>query len=110
MCYDSVISLAKLGACQLPDTDIRVNAICPGLIEVSDLVYGSWTGTPVLFISNLYKTGMTVNTFDYARAKGITGKIGQLNPQRRFGIPEGTHIVDVSRSERLTLTRSVHGM
>jgi len=62
----AVISLAKVGACQLPDTDIRVNAICPGLIE----------------------TGMTVNTFDYARAKGITGKIGQLNPQRRFGIPE----------------------
>ncbi|KAF8339627.1 uncharacterized protein EI90DRAFT_2907642 [Cantharellus anzutake] len=63
----AVISLAQLGASQLPDTNIRVNALCPGLIE----------------------TGMTTSTFDYARAKGVAGKIGQLNPQRRFGMSEG---------------------
>lgn len=28
-------------------------------------------------------------TFDYAREKGTAGKIGQLNPTGRFGIPEG---------------------
>jgi NAD(P)-dependent dehydrogenase (short-subunit alcohol dehydrogenase family) len=44
---------------------VRVNAICPGLIE----------------------TGMTKPTFDRARAKGSEGKIGQLNPLKRYGVP-----------------------
>jgi len=43
-----------------------VNAICPGLIE----------------------TGMTQPLFDYARASGKEGKIGQLNPLRRGGKPD----------------------
>ncbi|KAF8633339.1 hypothetical protein AX17_004511 [Amanita inopinata Kibby_2008] len=62
----AVNSLAQTSACQLQKTDIRVNAICPGLIE----------------------TGMTKLTFDYARERGTAGKIGQLNPLGRFAVPE----------------------
>lgn len=63
----SVNSIAKTAAWQLQRTDIRVNSICPGLIE----------------------TGMTVGTFDYARARGNAYKIGQLNPMGRYGVAEG---------------------
>jgi len=44
---------------------VRVNAICPGLIE----------------------TGMTQPIFDRARAHGSADKIGQLNPLNRAGAP-----------------------
>ncbi|KAG6842167.1 hypothetical protein C0991_001660 [Blastosporella zonata] len=64
----SVNSIAKTSAYQLQKCDVRVNTICPGLIE----------------------TGMTGDTFEYARQRGSAGKIGQLNPLGRFGIPEGT--------------------
>ena len=47
-------------------TGIRVNAVCPGLIE----------------------TGMTKPLFDLARAKGKSHKLGQLNPTRRPGQPD----------------------
>ena len=60
-----VINLAQTSAQQLSDTGIRVNAICPGLTE----------------------TGMTAPTFDYAREKGVTEKIGRLNPLRRAAQP-----------------------
>ena len=60
-------SIAQTACYQLQRTDIRVNTICPGLIE----------------------TGMTASTFDYARAKGSEGKIGQLNPLGRYGLPQG---------------------
>ncbi|KAI8391493.1 uncharacterized protein BYT42DRAFT_557054 [Radiomyces spectabilis] len=60
----AVINLCQVGACQFAGTDIRVNAICPGLIE----------------------TGMTKMTFDYARNKGTAHKIGQLNPTKRYGV------------------------
>ena len=63
----SVNSMAKTSAYQLQRTDIRVNAVCPGLIE----------------------TGMTNDTFEYARRRGTVGKIGQLNPLGRFGVAEG---------------------
>ncbi|TFK26487.1 3-oxoacyl-reductase [Coprinopsis marcescibilis] len=62
----AVNSIAKTSAYQLQRTDIRVNTICPGLIE----------------------TGMTGDTFEYARQRGTAGKIGQLNPLGRFGIAE----------------------
>ncbi|KAK7005614.1 hypothetical protein R3P38DRAFT_3038566 [Favolaschia claudopus] len=62
----AVNSIAKTSAYQLQKTDIRVNSICPGLIE----------------------TGMTIDTFDYARQKGVDAKIGQLNPMGRFGVAE----------------------
>lgn len=61
-----VISLVQTAADALAGTGVRVNAICPGLIE----------------------TGMTAPMFDRARAKGTEGKIGQLNPLRRAGVPE----------------------
>ncbi|KAG5648536.1 hypothetical protein DXG03_003147 [Asterophora parasitica] len=58
--------MAKTSAYQLQKCDVRVNTICPGLIE----------------------TNMTGETFDYARQRGTAGKIGQLNPLGRFGVPE----------------------
>ena len=45
---------------------VRVNCVCPGLIE----------------------TGMTKPIFDGARARGNEDKIGQLNPTTRYGQPE----------------------
>lgn len=60
-----VINLVQTAAQQLSGTGIRVNAICPGLIE----------------------TGMTQPIFDFARAAGKERKIGQLNPLRRAGQP-----------------------
>ncbi|KAI0062914.1 sex determination protein tasselseed-2 [Artomyces pyxidatus] len=62
----AVNSMAKTAAWQLQRTDIRVNSICPGLIE----------------------TGMTIGTFDYARQRGNDAKLGQLNPLGRFGVAE----------------------
>ena len=60
-----VINLVKVAATQLAGADIRVNAICPGLIE----------------------TGMTEFIFERARAKGQTDQIGHLNPLKRGGAP-----------------------
>jgi NAD(P)-dependent dehydrogenase (short-subunit alcohol dehydrogenase family) len=60
-----VISLVQTAANQLTGSGVRVNAICPGLIE----------------------TGMTKPIFDLARARGSEKKIGQLNPLRRAGQP-----------------------
>jgi NAD(P)-dependent dehydrogenase (short-subunit alcohol dehydrogenase family) len=61
-----VISLVQTTAYQLGGSGVRINAICPGLIE----------------------TGMTRPIFETARAKGTDQKIGQLNPLRRAGAPE----------------------
>ena len=61
-----VVSLAQTAANALIGTGVRVNAICPGLIE----------------------TGMTKPIFDMARQRGTAGKIGQLNPLQRAGYPE----------------------
>lgn len=61
-----VINLARVSAQQLTSSGVRVNAICPGLTE----------------------TGMTKPTFDYAKDKGVTHKIGQLNPLKRAAQPE----------------------
>ena len=60
-----VISLVKIAATQLAGAKIRVNAICPGLIE----------------------TGMTQPLFDRARDKGQEDRIGHLNPLKRGGQP-----------------------
>lgn len=61
-----VINLTKVSAQQMTGTGVRVNAICPGLTE----------------------TGMTKPTFDYAKAKEVTHKLGQLNPLKRAAQPE----------------------
>jgi NAD(P)-dependent dehydrogenase (short-subunit alcohol dehydrogenase family) len=61
-----VINLVQTAAQQLSTSNVRVNAICPGLIE----------------------TGMTQRAFDYAREAGKQDKLGQLNPLRRAGIPD----------------------
>lgn len=60
-----VINLVMTAAQQLSGTNVRVNAICPGLIQ----------------------TGMTQRAFDYAADKGVTDRIGRLNPLRRAGQP-----------------------
>lgn len=61
-----VINLVQVSAQQLSATGVRVNAICPGLIE----------------------TGMTERAYTYAREKGVEDKLGRLNPLRRGGQPE----------------------
>ncbi len=61
-----VINLVQTAAQQLATARVRVNAICPGLIE----------------------TGMTQRAFDDAREHGKEAKLGQLNPLRRAGRPE----------------------
>ena len=61
-----VINLVQTSANFLTGTGVRVNAICPGLIE----------------------TGMTKPLFDYARSRGSEDKVGQLNPLKRAGQPE----------------------
>jgi NAD(P)-dependent dehydrogenase (short-subunit alcohol dehydrogenase family) len=61
-----VIRLVQVAATQLAGANIRVNAICPGLIE----------------------TGMTKPLYDNARAAGREDMIGHLNPMKRGGVPE----------------------
>jgi len=60
-----VISVVQTVANQLSGTGVRINAICPGLIE----------------------TGMTRPIFERARERGSEGRIGQLNPLQRYGNP-----------------------
>ena len=60
-----VINLVQTAAQQLGGSGIRVNALCPGLIE----------------------TGMTKPIYEMARASGQEGRIGELNPLRRGGQP-----------------------
>jgi NAD(P)-dependent dehydrogenase (short-subunit alcohol dehydrogenase family) len=61
-----VINLAMVSAQQLSGSNVRVNAICPGLTE----------------------TGMTKPTFDYARSADKMDRVGRLNPLRRGAQPE----------------------
>jgi NAD(P)-dependent dehydrogenase (short-subunit alcohol dehydrogenase family) len=60
-----VVSIVQTVAYQLYGTGIRINAICPGLIE----------------------TGMTRGAFDRARERGTEERIGQINPTTRAGQP-----------------------
>jgi NAD(P)-dependent dehydrogenase (short-subunit alcohol dehydrogenase family) len=60
-----VINLVQTAAQQLAGSNIRVNAVCPGLIE----------------------TGMTELIYKTAREKGVGDRIGELNPLKRGGEP-----------------------
>ncbi|MEE4350590.1 MAG: SDR family oxidoreductase [Pacificimonas sp.] len=61
-----VMSLVKTAAQQLTGSNVRVNGICPGIIE----------------------TGMTKAVFDYARGADKLDRVGRLNPLQRYGVPE----------------------
>jgi NAD(P)-dependent dehydrogenase (short-subunit alcohol dehydrogenase family) len=61
-----VINLTQTAACDLGGYNVRVNAVCPGLVE----------------------TGMTKPIFDYAREKGKEEKLGTRCELRRYGRPE----------------------
>ncbi len=61
-----VMSLVQTAANSFFGTGVRINAICPGLIE----------------------TGMTKPIFDYARSRGTEANLGQLNPLNRYGEPQ----------------------
>ncbi len=61
----AIISIIQTVAYQLYATGVRVNAICPGLIE----------------------TGMTAGMFASARDRGKEERIGQVNPMARYGLP-----------------------
>ena len=62
----ALISFTQTAACDLGGYNVRVNAVCPGLIE----------------------TGMTKPVFDLARAKGKSDKLGSRCELRRYGRPE----------------------
>jgi len=62
----ALINFTQTAACDLGGYNIRVNAVCPGLIE----------------------TGMTQPIFDYAREAGKAEKLGNRCELRRYGKPE----------------------
>ncbi len=62
----ALINFTQTAACDLGAFNVRVNAVCPGLIE----------------------TGMTKPVFDYARDKGKESKLGSRCELRRYGRPE----------------------
>jgi NAD(P)-dependent dehydrogenase (short-subunit alcohol dehydrogenase family) len=62
----TVVSLAQTMSYQLSGTGVRVNAICPGVIE----------------------TGMTKGMYDAAKSRGTEKKIGQLNPLQRGAVAD----------------------
>lgn len=61
-----VINLTMTTACDLGEWGIRVNAVCPGLVE----------------------SGMTRPVFDYARSNDKEHKLGSRCELRRYGRPE----------------------
>lgn len=61
-----VINFTMTSACDLGGHNIRVNAVCPGLVE----------------------TGMTKPVFDYARSNNKEQKLGARCELRRYGRPE----------------------
>jgi meso-butanediol dehydrogenase/(S,S)-butanediol dehydrogenase/diacetyl reductase len=62
----ALINFTQTSACDLGGYNVRVNAICPGLIE----------------------TGMTKRIFDFAREKGKEDRLGYRCELRRYGKPE----------------------
>jgi len=62
----AIINFTQTAACDLGCYNVRVNAVCPGLIE----------------------TGMTKPVFDYAREIGKYEKLGSRCELRRYGRPQ----------------------
>jgi meso-butanediol dehydrogenase/(S,S)-butanediol dehydrogenase/diacetyl reductase len=62
----ALINFTQTSACDLGEFNVRVNAVCPGLVE----------------------TGMTKPVFDFAREKGKFEKLGSRCELRRYGRPE----------------------
>ena len=62
----ALINLTQTSACDLGSSNIRVNAVCPGLI----------------------KTGMTAPVFDIAKQTGKESKLGTFCELRRYGLPK----------------------
>lgn len=62
----ALINLVQTAAQEMAGSNVRVNAICPGLIE----------------------TGMTRSAYDAAKAAGKESRIGCLNPLVRGGQPD----------------------
>ena len=62
----AIINFTQTAACDLGGYNVRVNAVCPGLIE----------------------TGVTKPLFDLAREKGKVDKLGSRCELRRYGLPE----------------------
>ena len=74
----ALINFTQTAACDLGGYHVRVNAVCPGLIE----------------------TGMTRSIFDYARKSGKENKLGSRCELRRFGRPEEVaHVILFLASE-----------
>jgi NAD(P)-dependent dehydrogenase (short-subunit alcohol dehydrogenase family) len=68
----ALINFSQTAACDLGGYNIRVNAVCPGLIE----------------------TGMTQSIFDYARETGKEKKLGSRCELRRYGrSDEVAHVI-----------------
>lgn len=61
----AVINFTQTAACDLGQYNVRVNAVCPGLIE----------------------SGMTQEVFDMARERGKESRLGYRCELRRYGIP-----------------------
>ncbi|NMM36674.1 MAG: SDR family oxidoreductase [Glaciimonas sp.] len=61
----AVINLTQTSACDMGEWNVRVNAVCPGLIE----------------------TGMTASVFERARAAHKEDKLGLRCELRRYGYP-----------------------
>jgi len=62
----AVINIMQTSAFQLAGTNVRCNAICPGITE----------------------TGMTSRLWEAAKKRGTEGKIGQINPLKRAAVSD----------------------
>jgi meso-butanediol dehydrogenase / (S,S)-butanediol dehydrogenase / diacetyl reductase len=62
----ALINFTKTSACEVGGSNVRINAICPGLIE----------------------TGMTMPFFEYARSAGRENQLGKYCELKRAAVPE----------------------
>jgi len=65
-CKAALINFTQTSACEVGAFNVRINAICPGLIE----------------------TAMTQPFFDYARSTGKESQIGKYSELKRAAVPE----------------------